>query len=232
MCVRMCDGYYWPLNQTASRGNFHREAKLCQASCSSEAKLFYHANSSPDVDGMVDLSGRAYARLPNAFKYRKALVGGCQCKSAPWTEVELDRHRHYAALDAKAAAKTAPPNNPNQGIQVVAGAIPPKTTPVPTTSQVTPPAAEPKDETAAVAAAATTEAAAKKTPLTEKRRIQTPVKAVAAVRQTAEPQIKRERTRTAQAPAPVIVRTAEKPKKPTSSGAFGLSANGLKWPGE
>lgn len=234
LCVRTCDGYYWPINQTAARGNFHREAKLCQASCSSEAKLFFHPNSSPDVDTMVDLTGRAYARLPNAFKYRKALVGGCQCKSAPWTEVEMERHRHYAALDAKAAAKTialpnavTPPNN-NQGIQVIAGAGTPKTAPA------SPPAADPIAQSAAVSEPAPTPVATPHPQLIDKPRSQTPVKSAAVVRKSPEPVIKPERTRTAQPPtrAPIVVRTAGKLKTPASSGPFGLGASALKWPGE
>jgi len=96
MCVRMCDGYYWPISASATRGQFHVDAALCSSSCEGEARLFYRPNLGEDPQAMTDLSGRAYARLPNAFRYRKSLVAGCTCRPAPWSEAEIDRHRRYA----------------------------------------------------------------------------------------------------------------------------------------
>jgi hypothetical protein len=105
LCVRMCDGYYWPISASVSRAGFYHDANLCRATCGSEARLFFHDKSSGDTSSMVDVSGRAYARLPVAFLYRKSLVSGCACKPEPWSESELDRHRHYAAEEAAAKAK-------------------------------------------------------------------------------------------------------------------------------
>jgi hypothetical protein len=56
---------------------------------------------------MVDLSGRSYASLPNAFRYRKALVEGCSCKPAPWSVEEAARHQGYAG-DAGVATAGVP----------------------------------------------------------------------------------------------------------------------------
>lgn len=96
MCVRMCDGYYWPISNATSRSGFYRDANACRASCGEEARLFYVPSHQPDVTDMVDLSGRAYSKLPNAFRYRKALSESCKCKPDPWAQSELDRHRRYA----------------------------------------------------------------------------------------------------------------------------------------
>ena len=38
---------------------------------------------------MVDLTGRAYTKLPTAFRYRKALSETCKCKPDPWAQSEL-----------------------------------------------------------------------------------------------------------------------------------------------
>jgi hypothetical protein len=109
LCVRMCDGYYWPISSTASRRDFGRDAKLCKSGCSSEARLFFQGKAEADAATMVDLSGRVYARLPTAFKYRKSISSDCACKPAPWSPSEIDRHRSYAALRAcRATWKTAP----------------------------------------------------------------------------------------------------------------------------
>lgn len=96
MCVRMCDGYYFPISNGVSRSTFHRDANRCRSSCGEEARLFYRPSSEPDAGQMVDLTGRVYSKLPNAFKYRKSLVQGCKCKPEPWSVSEMDRHRRYA----------------------------------------------------------------------------------------------------------------------------------------
>ncbi len=96
LCVRLCDGYYWPVSHAVNRSSFYRDANACRASCGEEAKLFYHPASQGDVSEMIDLTGRAYVKLPTAFRYRKALNEACKCKPDPWAQSELDRHRRYA----------------------------------------------------------------------------------------------------------------------------------------
>jgi len=93
LCVRLCDGYYFPVSFSTTRAEFARDADRCAASCGGEARLFYHANPGGDVDTMVDLTGMGYADLPTAFKYRKTLVKGCACRPQPWSEAERERHR-------------------------------------------------------------------------------------------------------------------------------------------
>ena len=99
VCVRMCDGYYFPVSASVSRRAFYRDANICRSSCGNEARLFVQAASSSDASTLIDLTGRAYSKLPVAFKYRKTLVDGCKCKPEPWSHSELERHRRYA-LDA------------------------------------------------------------------------------------------------------------------------------------
>lgn len=96
LCVRLCDGYYWPVSHAVNRSSFYRDANVCRASCGEEAKLFYHPASQGDVSEMVDLTGRAYVKLSTAFRYRKALSPSCKCRPDPWAQSELDRHRRYA----------------------------------------------------------------------------------------------------------------------------------------
>lgn len=96
VCVRMCDGYYWPVSFSTTRQRFYRDGGVCQSSCGSDAKLFYVPSSSGRIEDAQDLSGLAYSRTPNAFRYRKALVDGCACRPEPWSEAEMNRHRTYA----------------------------------------------------------------------------------------------------------------------------------------
>jgi hypothetical protein len=80
LCVRLCDGFYFPISFAVSLSSLGRDAEQCQASCGTEARLFYHANPGGSVETMFDLSGRAYSALPTAFTYRKTLVAGCRCR--------------------------------------------------------------------------------------------------------------------------------------------------------
>jgi hypothetical protein len=99
LCVRTCDGYYYPISFSTMRSEFARDADKCTASCGSEARLFYHPNPGGKVEDMVDLTGLAYASLPNAFRYRQSLVSDCACKPQPWSEAEAERHRGYARAE-------------------------------------------------------------------------------------------------------------------------------------
>jgi hypothetical protein len=106
VCVRLCDGFYWPVSFAAPRSRLYRDATACSASCGAEAKLFHYSANGGQINDAVDLTGRVYSRLPTAFKYRKAVVPGCACKPAPWSLSEIDRHRMYA-LDESAAKEGA-----------------------------------------------------------------------------------------------------------------------------
>ena len=80
MCVRLCDGYYFPLSYAAPLSRLAHDADACAASCGIGARLFYYANPGGRLEDMVDMSGMAYAVLANAYRYRKALVEGCRCE--------------------------------------------------------------------------------------------------------------------------------------------------------
>lgn len=98
LCVRMCDGYYFPISYATGSGNLTRDADKCTAACGADARLFYYPNPGGELEAMVDLTGRAYGSYPTAFKYRKTLVSGCQCRPQPWSTAELERHKAYAAV--------------------------------------------------------------------------------------------------------------------------------------
>lgn len=97
VCVRMCDGYFWPISSTTSVRNLQQDARKCEQSCGTDAVLFHEPAPGGDADELVDQDGRPYSSLPNAFLYRKSTVKGCACKPEPWDAAELARHRGYAA---------------------------------------------------------------------------------------------------------------------------------------
>lgn len=101
LCVRMCDGYYFPISYRTTRGRIYHDAKVCEASCDCETKLFYLPSGSSDVKHATDVTGRTYGRLENAFEYRREWDQSCTCRPAPWTEPEKIRHESYAAAAAE-----------------------------------------------------------------------------------------------------------------------------------
>ena len=105
LCVRTCDGYYFPLRHAARRTHFAPDVKSCRAACGDQGRLFYYSENGGGVETMLDLGGQKYNELPRAFAYRKALVKGCSCKPAPWSGEEAARHQGYAM--AEAAQKAA-----------------------------------------------------------------------------------------------------------------------------
>ena len=94
VCVRMCDGYYFPIRHEARRRDFHKDAKACSNRCGG-GRLYYLDSNSDNTAAMVDLTGRRYDQLDTAFLYRKTLINGCSCRPMPWTAAERARHSRY-----------------------------------------------------------------------------------------------------------------------------------------
>jgi Protein of unknown function (DUF2865) len=71
-CVRTCDGRHFPI----SGANNQSRAATCSSFCpASETMIVYGSN----IETAVTESGKPYSELPNAFRYRDDLVGGCTC---------------------------------------------------------------------------------------------------------------------------------------------------------
>jgi hypothetical protein len=108
VCVRLCDGYYFPINFAVTRDKLQRDSGVCASRCGAQGRLFVHRNPGGSVEDMEDLSGRPYRQLRTAFLYRTELVANCKCQPDPWDEAAQNRHRAYAlALEARKGSKTA-----------------------------------------------------------------------------------------------------------------------------
>jgi len=102
LCVRLCDGYYFPVSFSTLPNHFQRDADLCQAQCAAPAELYYHQNPGGAVEQMVSAaSQQPYTNLKTAWRYRKEYVPGCSCKAAEFQP-------SAAGVDKKAEAPTQP----------------------------------------------------------------------------------------------------------------------------
>jgi hypothetical protein len=85
LCVRLCDGYYFPVSFSTLPNHFQRDADQCQSQCAAPAELFYHQNPGGAVEQMVSVaSQQPYTSLKSAWRYRKEFVQGCSCKAAEY----------------------------------------------------------------------------------------------------------------------------------------------------
>jgi len=81
VCVRACDGFYFPISYSTVPNRFTDDARACQRLCpAAEAELYSFHNPGEDMQQAVSISGQAYTALPNAFRYRKEVVAGCSCR--------------------------------------------------------------------------------------------------------------------------------------------------------
>ncbi|MEM6462081.1 MAG: DUF2865 domain-containing protein [Pseudomonadota bacterium] len=82
ICVRMCDGYYYPVSFASTPDQFGRDAAQCARSCpGADVDLFFHSVPEQESDEMVSADDKTpYRTLPNAFAYRRSgSFGGPQC---------------------------------------------------------------------------------------------------------------------------------------------------------
>ncbi len=101
MCVRLCDGYYFPVSFSAMSSKFPQDADACQTKCAAPAKLFVHENPGGSVETMTSTDGLAYSELPNAWRYRKEFIKGCSCKMADYNPAAIASYENDTAAGKK-----------------------------------------------------------------------------------------------------------------------------------
>jgi hypothetical protein len=79
LCVRSCDGYYFPISFSTTRQHLAEDEVTCQQLCPGGGDLYYHSVRSEGPEQMRSMKGDAYADLENAFRYRDVLDQSCTC---------------------------------------------------------------------------------------------------------------------------------------------------------
>ena len=86
VCVRTCDGAYFPVSFATYPARFPDDEKTCKALCpATEASLFSYRNPGEDISQATSINGQSYTSLPNAFKFRTEFNPSCACKAAGQT---------------------------------------------------------------------------------------------------------------------------------------------------
>jgi len=109
MCVRTCDGYFFPVSFATTRTRFKADARACASRCrAAPARLYYYPNPGGEIKDMVSYKGgEKYSKLKRAFLFTKRFVADCRCNPEPWTEEARQRHKIYALLESRKKQKLA-----------------------------------------------------------------------------------------------------------------------------
>jgi hypothetical protein len=82
VCVRTCDGGYFPISFATVPQRFPDDEKTCKALCpATEASLYAYRNPGEDINQAVSTNGAPYTALPNAFHFRTEFNPSCACKA-------------------------------------------------------------------------------------------------------------------------------------------------------
>jgi hypothetical protein len=104
VCVRLCDGFFFPVSFSTLPNHFGRDAEQCQSRCAAPVELYYHQNPGADIRQAVSAKSQTpYTSLRSAFKYTKEFVAGCSCKEAEYVPSAGER-KAEAAPGSPAAA--------------------------------------------------------------------------------------------------------------------------------
>lgn len=79
VCVRSCDGYFFPLSVSSGGRDGARE--MCRSLCPGTETDLYFMPSSGEIEQALSATGQPYTSLPNASRYKKAYDANCTCRA-------------------------------------------------------------------------------------------------------------------------------------------------------
>jgi hypothetical protein len=110
MCVRLCDGFYFPVSFSTLGSRFPEDEAKCKDQCAAPAELFVYKNPGEEIEQMVSLAGAPYTGLKNAFRNRKEYVKGCSCRPEEYSAQQIETFEQ----DRKKQANAAPAGGSGQ----------------------------------------------------------------------------------------------------------------------
>jgi Protein of unknown function (DUF2865) len=92
VCVRLCDGFFFPVSFSTLPNHFGRDVEQCQSRCAAPVELYYHQNPGADIRQAISVKSQTpYTSLKSAFKYTKEYVNGCSCKEVEYVPAAGDK---------------------------------------------------------------------------------------------------------------------------------------------
>ena len=113
VCVRSCDGYFFPLANNTGNAD-----EMCQALCPNAETTAFGMSTGGDIQNAASRStGQPYSSLPNAGKYQHSVDSTCTCRAQgqSWSqtlknaEYLLDKRKGDVIVTEQRAAELSRP---------------------------------------------------------------------------------------------------------------------------
>jgi hypothetical protein len=101
VCVRSCDGSFFPVSYSASSSRLTDLDGMCRALCPNADVSVYTYPSGGEIEQAVSETGQRYVDSPNALKFRQSVDASCSCRR---------RGQSWAEALAGAEARLGPEN--------------------------------------------------------------------------------------------------------------------------
>ncbi len=82
ICVRMCDGFYFPVGRMGGAADVAEHEAVCQSQCPGAQTSLYVMRNSRIEDAVSARTGQLYERLKVAYQHTKTRDNTCSCKAA------------------------------------------------------------------------------------------------------------------------------------------------------
>ncbi|WP_052715633.1 DUF2865 domain-containing protein [Devosia chinhatensis] len=130
VCVRLSDGYFWPISYATTLDYVGGDSTTCQTMCPNAAvELYYYDNPGQEPEQMRNLSGSPYTALPNAFAYRTKFDETASCQAPVNSDgavrvASAEGGNGRAVLDINGMSIPMPLRDPRGVVPVPAAAAP------------------------------------------------------------------------------------------------------------
>jgi Protein of unknown function (DUF2865) len=117
VCVRTCDGSFFPISYTGAGSRADSLEEVCRALCPNAEAALYSFPFGGTIEEAVSASGEPYANLPNADKFEQAYDPNCSCRrqGESWAEAlaaaeaKYGRHSSEIVVSVEAAERMSRP---------------------------------------------------------------------------------------------------------------------------
>jgi len=117
VCVRECDGAFFPVTYFGGRSRADSLEQICQALCPNAKVALYSFPFGGSIDEAASSSGELYNLLPNAHKFEHSYDAACSCRGPDQTwaqalaaaEARYGRGAHDIVVTAEQAARMSRP---------------------------------------------------------------------------------------------------------------------------
>ncbi len=91
VCVRLCDGYYFPIGTVRRSGDIATHTAVCSSACpGAPTRLYLLPSEGSEIDHAVAVTnGRSYAALPVAYAHTTGIGPTCACHAEASADAAL-----------------------------------------------------------------------------------------------------------------------------------------------